>query len=288
MQFLFGLFVVIFSVLYGYTYHYGELALLWQPSEYIIIIGAGIGAFIISNPYDKLLYNLKALRYLFSIRPYNKSDYLDLLVLHFNTFKLMKMKGMLAIETHIENPETSEIFNNSPSVLKNERVKLFITDYLRVLTMGVDNPYLVEDLMDSELHQYEKSELFPGKAFRTMGDAFPALGIVAAVLGVIITMRSITEPPEILGGLIGAALVGTFTGVLVAYGIVLPIADYVKNYADQKIAFINIIKTGFISHMNGNAPIITVEFMRKNIPETFRPSFHETEEFIQNNSKNFT
>lgn len=288
MQFLFGLFVVIFSVIAGYTYHYGELALLWQPAEYIIIIGSAIGAFIIANPFDKLMSNLKALAYIFKVRPYNKDNYLDLLSLHFNVFKLMKMKGMLAIESHVDAPENSEIFNNSPSVLENERATLFITDYLRVMTMGVDNAYMLEELMDREVEQYDKKESFAYKAYQTMGDSFPALGIVAAVLGVIITMRSITEPPEILGGLIGAALVGTFTGVLVAYGIVLPISGYLKSYSEQKVVYMNVIKTGFLSHINGNAPIITVEFMRKNIPEHLRPSFQETDEYISNNSKNFS
>jgi chemotaxis protein MotA len=288
MLFLIGCVVVMASVAGGYLMHGGELSLLWQPSEYIIIIGSAIGAFIISNPLSRTIDSLKSFKYLFSSKPYSKKEYLELLSLKFNIFRLMKIKGMLVIESHIEKPEESEIFNTAPTILKNKRVLDMIRDYLRVMTMGVDNPYQFEEMIEKEIDIFEHEELAPGKALTTLGDSMPALGIVAAVLGVIITMRSITEPPEVLGGLIGAALVGTFTGVLAAYGFVLPLATYIKCYSEDKVAFLKCIKSGFLSHMNGNAPVITVEFMRKNIPEHYRPDFYETDEFINNNSKNFS
>lgn len=288
MLFLIGVLMVGFSVITGYLMHYGELRLLWQPNELLIILGAGIGAAIIGNPIDELKKTGRALAYLFKSRPKQKSDYLDLLAFSFNIFKLMKVKGMLEIESHLENPKESELFTQSPSIMKDHSVLSFIRDYLRLMTMGVDNTHQFEALLDREIEVYEEEESAPSRIFLTVGDSLPALGIVAAVLGVITTMRSITEPPEVLGSLIAAALVGTFTGVLFAYGLFLPIGHYLRTYAMQKVMFYQCIKAGFISHLNGNAPIVTVEFMRKNIPENLRPDFDEADQIINSRSKNYS
>jgi chemotaxis protein MotA len=285
MLFLFGLFVVVGSVITGYLMHYGELRLLYQPNELLIIIGSGIGASIIGNPLDNLKETLKALKYLFKTRHKSKNDYLELMSLCFNVFKLMKIKGMLEIETHLENPTESELFNQAPSMVNDTRAMTFFRDYLRIMTMGVDNVHIIEDLIEREIEIYEEETLTPSKIMTSLGDALPALGIVAAVLGVIITMRSITEPPEVLGSLIAAALVGTFTGVLFAYGLFLPMANYLKVYATQKIMFMQCIKAALMGHINGNAPIVTVEFMRKSIPENVRPDFYETDQYINSRSK---
>lgn len=285
MVFLIGLTVVFGSVITGYLMHHGELEVLWQPNEVVIILGAAIGACIIGNSLDLLIQAVKSLKYLFKLRYKTKKEYLELLSLCFNVFKLMKVKGMLEIETHIENPNESEIFNQAPSMIKDKRAMTFFRDYLRMMTMGIDNVHALEALMEKELEIYAEEELSPSQIFSSIGDGLPALGIVAAVLGVITTMRSITEPPEVLGGLIAAALVGTFLGVLFAYGVFLPIANYLKNFAGQKIIFLHCVMSGLMGHLNGNAPILTVEFMRKNIPENLRPDFAETEEFINSRTK---
>ena len=288
MLFIIGFITVFASVIGGYTLHNGDLNVLWQPSEYLIIVGTVLGGFLISNPSYKLKLCLRYLSNLFNSKPYEKDDYLQLMSLCFNIFKMMKVKGMLVIESHIDNPQDSQIFNQSTNLLENERVLTFMRDYLRIMTMGVDNPYHFENLIDQEIETIENEELYPGKAFLIMGDSLPAIGIVAAVLGIIVTMGSIAEPPEILGNLIGAALIGTFAGVLLAYGIVLPIGYYLKHFGESKMNIYNCIRAGFLSHLNGNAPIITIEFMRKNIPESIKPDFYETDEYINSNAKNFT
>lgn len=288
MLFIIGVLVVGGSVITGYLMHYGELRLLWQPNELLIILGAGIGAALIGYPIDELKKTAKALSHLFKTRPKQTNDYIDLLSFFFNIFKLMKVKGMLEIESHLENPEDSELFNQAPSIMRDNSALSFVRDYLRMMTMGVDNIHQFEALLDREIEILEEEEIAPSRVFLTIGDSLPALGIVAAVLGVITTMRSITEPPEVLGSLIAAALVGTFTGVLFAYGLFLPIGHYLRSYAAQKIMFYKCIKAALISHLSGNAPIVTVEFMRKNIPEDLRPDFYQADQIINSRSKNYT
>jgi chemotaxis protein MotA len=280
MLFIIGVLVVFTSVVVGYMMHAGDLSLLWQPNELVIIVGAGIGSILIANPVSVIVDTAKACRYLFIGKPYNKSDYMELLLFIFNTFKLMKVKGMLEIESHIENANESDLFAQAPSVKKDEFTNNFIKDNLRLLTMGIDNPIQFEDMVDRELDVFSYSSAAPGKTFATLADALPALGIVAAVLGVMVTMRSIMEPPDVLGSLIAAALVGTFTGVLLSYGLVGPIGTFLVRYSDYKIKYLECIKTGFISYLNGNPPIIIVEFMRKSIPADVRPTFEELDNFI--------
>ena len=284
MAFIIGLVVVFGSVILGYLMHHGQLILLWQPNELVIILGAGIGSSIIGNPLSSLVKTLKAFKNLFKGKPYNKKDYLELLLLSFNIFKLMKIKGMLEIESHIENPAESEIFKQA-LVLKKEPFMLnFMTDNLRLLTMGLNNPHEFEDIVEKEIELYENNAEIPGGVFTTLGDSLPALGIVAAVLGVITTMKSIMEPPDVLGSLIAAALVGTFIGVLFAYGLFGPIGHFLHKYAAYKVKFVSCAKTGFIAYLNSNPPIVVVELMRKSIPEDIRPSFQELDTHINENS----
>ncbi len=284
MLFLIGVFVVFTSVIVGYLMHAGDLWLLWQPNEIIIIVGSGIGSVLIANPLSIIKKMMKDLVNLFKNKPYNKSEYLELLLFSFNTFKLMKAKGMLEIETHLENPQESDLFLQAPSLDKHEFAGEFMKDNLRLLTMGVDNPYQFEDFVNRELDVYYEDVNAPSKAIKVLSDALPALGIVAAVLGVMVTMRSIMEPPEVLGQLIAAALVGTFTGVLLSYGLFGPIGTFLAKFADLRVKYLECIKSGFIAYLQGNPPIIIVEYMRKNIPEDVRPSFQELDNFINNYS----
>ena len=278
MFFPIGMIVVIGSVIGGYVLHHGKLAVLWQPTEFLIIIGAAIGAFIIANPPVLLKASLKSFGKLFKGAPYNKAAYLEMLLLVFNVFKLAKTKGMLELEGHIENPHESQLLLKYPKFQHDHHAVDFLCDYLRLLTMGMDNYSHMEDLMNLELEIHHKESHDIAHAINQMGDGMPALGIVAAVLGVITTMGSITEPPEILGGLIGAALVGTFTGVLVSYGFVGPMATSIGKYFEAESKYLECLKVGIIAHMQGNAPQVTVEFVRKTIPSAYRPTFKELED----------
>lgn len=284
MFFIIGLVVVFGSVIGGYTMHGGSLKVLYQPNEYIIILGVAFGTIIIGYPISSLKKTAKALKYLISGSPYKKKDYLDLLLFAFNTFKLMKVKGMLEIESHIENPGESELFKQATSLKKDPFVYSFMADNLRLITMGVDNPNQFEDIIEKEIDLYKAGSNSPGDVFQSLADALPAIGIVAAVLGVITTMRSIMEPPDVLGALIGAALVGTFLGVLMAYGVFGPIGHILHKYGFYKLKYVECARTGFVSYLNGNPPIVIAEFMRKGIPEDVRPSFEEMDTFINENS----
>lgn len=284
MFFIIGVVVVFGSVITGYTIHGGNLMVLYQPSEFIIILGAGIGSVIVGYPASCIKKMVKGLKYLIKGSPYGKKEYLELLLFSFNTFKLMKIKGMLEIEQHIENPTESELFKNSPALQKEPFVFNFMADNLRLITMGMDNAMQFEDIMEKEVDLYKSNAMIPGDVFQTLGDSLPAIGIVAAVLGVIVTMRSIMEPPDVLGALIGAALVGTFLGVLLAYGMFGPIGHVLHKYGIYKGRYVDCAKIGFISYLNGNPPIIIVEFMRKSIPEELRPTFQELDTFINENS----
>jgi len=282
MKFILGLIIVFGSVISGYVLHHGNLKVLWQPTEFLIIFGAGIGSFIVGNPTHVIFKTLKGFKLLFKGgHVYTKPQYLELLMFQYSIYKFMKTKGMLEIEQHIEKPESSDLFKKFPGVLANHHATDFMCDYVRMMTMGVDDKYQLEDMMNKELedHHHENHEV--SHAITIVGDAFPALGIVAAVLGVIITMGSIAEPPEILGGLVGAALVGTFVGVLLCYGIFGPMGGMLGKYYEEEHKYYECLKLGLLAHIQGNAPTISVEFARKVIPSDVRPTFKEVEEEIQ-------
>lgn len=280
MLFLIGIVVVLGCVAGGYVMHHGKLALLWQPNELVIIMGAALGSFLLSN-HMKLVKKVgKSLGKLVKGSPYKKSHFLELLVMLYTIFKLLKTKGMLEIESHIENPHESAIFSQYPAFMKNHHALHFLCDYLRVMTMGVEDFYQLEELMDRDIEVHHTETEHVAGAISSVADAMPALGIVAAVLGVITTMQSITEPPEILGGLIGAALVGTFLGVLVAYGFIAPMAKNLGAYFEDEGKYIQVIKVALLAHVKGNAPLVSVEFARSAIGSVEKPTFQELEEAV--------
>lgn len=280
MFIIIGIIIVFSSVLGGYMAMGGKLYVLWQPFEIVIIGGAAIGGYIISNTKTILIDTGAAIKAIVRGPKYNKKQYMELLGLMFILFKVAKTKGMLTLETHVENPEESSIFSQVPSILKNHEALHFLCDYLRLLTMGSENPHHMEDLMTEEIEVIEHEKLAVAHAVQYMGDSTPALGIVAAVLGVIKTMGSITEPPEVLGKLIGGALVGTFLGVLLAYGLFGPMANSMTTIYKGEMHFLTAIKVAIIAYMNGYAPTIAIEFARKTLPEDVRPSFSELEDFL--------
>ncbi len=279
MLFIVGFLVVVGSVIGGYSVH-GDLTVLWQPIEFVIIFGGAVGAVLIANPKQVVTGVIKSMVLVIKGPSYNKAAYEELLGVLFTVFKLAKTKGDLALETHVEAPDTSPLFMNFPTFLDNHHAVEFLCDYLRILTLGASNPHEVEAIMESELEIHHAEDHAISGAVLTMGDAMPALGIVAAVLGIIVTMGSISEPPEILGGLIGAALVGTFAGILLSYGFVSPMGQSLENSFNADACYLNCIKVGIIGHMQGYAPQVSVEFARKTLGSEVRPTFAEVEEML--------
>ncbi|MBI1364269.1 MAG: flagellar motor stator protein MotA [Proteobacteria bacterium] len=282
MLFILGAVIVFACVFASYVAAGGHLGVLWQPFEFIIIGGAALGAFVIANPGEVLKKTGKGFKHLLKGQKIKKADYLELLTLMFVVFKTARTKGMLALESHIENPHESTIFNKFPKFSHNHEALDFFCDYLRLLTMGTNDVHQLEDLMNEELESHHNETHQVSGAIQTMADGFPALGIVAAVLGVIHTMGSITEPPEILGKMIGGALVGTFFGVFVSYGFVAPIASSLGNIYGEEGRYFHCMKAGIKAFVEGHPPSVAVEFARKGIFHVFRPSFYELEEAVNN------
>lgn len=280
MLLIIGTVVVFGCIATGYTMHGGKFGILWQPSEVVIIFGAALGALIISNPGHVLKGLLKGIKGVLKGAPHSKAAYIDMLIFLFNICKLMKAKGMLEVEPALDNPYESELFNNYPKFAAKHHAVDFFCDYMRIVTMGMDNPYQLEDLMDKEIEIHHHEVESPASAMVNVSDGLPALGIVAAILGVIITMGSIAEPPEVLGGLIAAALVGSFLGILMGYGFFGPLGAIMTKNAEADTEFYQVLKAGILAHVKGNAPAITVEFARKVVPGHLRPSFEELDTII--------
>ena len=279
MLIIVGSVVVLLCVFGAYSVH-GDLAVLWQPLEFVIILGAAVGAFITGNTKANIKQTIKGLKRALKGPAYKKADYLELLSVLYQIFKLAKTKGMLTLEQHVEKPDESALFGAFPKFQNNHHAIEFLCDYLRMMTLGTENPNEVETLMDAELETHHLELHGASHAVQSMADGMPALGIVAAVLGVILTMGSITEPPEVLGYLIGAALVGTFFGVLMSYGIVGPISNAIKGVDEVDAKYYQCMKAGVLAHMQGYPPAVSVEFARKVIYSTDRPTFYEVEETV--------
>jgi chemotaxis protein MotA len=282
MFFFIGVGVVFVAVFGGYLANGGHLPALWQPFEFIIIVGAAIGAFMIGNPSTVLKAVGKELPKVFKGPKYSKASFVELLVMLNVIFKLAKSKGAMALETHVENPEESSIFQQYPTFLADHHAVEFFCDFFRMLIMGADNPHEMEALMDARIEVHHHEALEVSHAVTGMADGMPALGIVAAVLGIIHTMGSITEPPEVLGELIGGALVGTFLGVLISYGFIAPMAAMLKSVADSEVRYYICMKSGITAYMQGYAPIMAVESARMVLMAHDQPSFADIEQAIDN------
>src|SRR3954471_5054641 len=275
--------VVLFGCVFGgYMMTGGSLDVVFEalPHEILTIFGAAIAAMLIAGS----VYNLKkiggSLGLVISGPRWKPGDYRDLLCLLFLLTKTMKSKGLIALEAHIEKPSESSIFKRYPKISKDHFALDFICDTLRMMTMSLEDPHQVETAMEKLLEKHHHEALIPAGALTTMADGLPALGIVAAVLGVIKTMGSITEPPEILGGMIGGALVGTFLGVFLAYGLVGPIATRLRGIVDEDAQFYHVIRDILVAHLHGNAAQISVEIGRGDIPSVAQPTFQQLEEAL--------
>lgn len=278
MRLIIGIVVIFVAVIGGYVAMGGHIEVLIQPWEAVIILGAAFGAYVIGNTGPVLKQSLGVFGTIFRGPRYNKASYVELLGLQFSLFKLVQSRGLLALEPHIENPSESAIFERFPKFAANHHAVEFMCDYLRMVTLGTNNVHELEALMDEELetHHQERQRLVA--AVQSLADGTPALGIVAAVLGVIKTMGSISQPPEVLGHMIGGALVGTFLGVFVAYGFFGPMAQALRNIYEAEAKYYLSMKTGLLAHISGHAPVMAVEFARKMLMSEDRPTFLEIDE----------
>jgi chemotaxis protein MotA len=275
--------VLLFGLVFGsYIMAGGNMGVILHalPHEMMCIGGAAIAQFLIGNSLPVIKGTPAGFGKVFGGAKWKASDYRDLLSLLFLLTKTMKSKGVIALESHIENPKESSIFSRFPKITKDHFAVDFICDTLRMMTMNLEDPHQVEDAMEKQLEKHHHEALAPSHALQTMADALPALGIVAAVLGVIKTMGAITEPPAVLGEMIGSALVGTFMGVFLAYGLVAPMANRMKEVVEEEGAFYRIIQSVLVAHLHGNAAQISVEIGRGNVPSPAQPSFLELEEAL--------
>src|SRR4051812_13372208 len=274
-----GILVLFGCVFGGYMMTHGDVGVILEalPHEILTIFGAAIAAMLIAGS----VYNLKkiggSLSLVISGPRWKPGDYRDLLCLLFLLTKTMKSKGLIALEAHIEKPAESSIFKRYPKITKDHFALDFICDTLRMMTMSLEDPHQVETHMEKQLEKRHHEGLVGRNALQSMADGLRALGIVAAVLGVIHAMGSISEPPEVLGGMIGSALVGTFLGVFLAYGIVGPLGTRLKAVIDEDALFYHVIRDILVAHLHGNAAQVSVEIGRGSVPSEYQPSFAELE-----------
>ncbi|WP_297214089.1 MULTISPECIES: flagellar motor stator protein MotA [Thermodesulfovibrio] len=282
MTAIIGCVVVLGAVVGGYIMEHGNLSVLFQPAEVVIIFGAAIGALIIAAPPNVVVGVVKGtLSVLTGGKNYSKQDYLDVLLLLAELFTKIRKEGLISIEQDVEDPENSSIFSKYPKFMKNHHALHLLTDTLRTVMTTTVSPYELESILDNELETLHEMESAPAKNLSNMADSLPGLGIVAAVLGVVLTMGKMKEPPEVIGHSVGAALVGTFMGVLLCYGFVGPLARRMEASINQEREYLQTLKSALISFVGGAAPQIAVEFARRSIPANVRPTFHELEEEIR-------
>ncbi len=276
-----GYMVVLASVFGGFALAGGHLAALWQPVELLMIGGGGLGAFLVGNSGKAIKATLRALPTLLKGARYNKDNYMELMALLYELLGKVRKEGLMSIEGDVENPGESPIFAKYPKVLADHHVVEFLTDYLRIMVSGNLNAMEIENLMDVEIETHHHESLLPSHVIAKLGDGLPAFGIVAAVMGVVHTMGSVGIPPAELGMLIAAALVGTFLGILLAYGFVGPLASLLEQKAEEGTKMLQTIKVTLLANLNGYAPAMAVEFGRKVLNSTERPGFAEMEEHVK-------
>ncbi len=277
-----GIITIFVMVFGGYLAAGGKMGIILKslPFEMTMIGGAALGAFLISNDGPAIKHTLKDMGKVFKGPKWKHGDYSDLLCLLFELIRLAR-QNPVAIEEHIEAPDDSSIFSNYPRILKDKEAVALICDTLRSASMNYDDPHQVEEVLEKRMEANAHHAMHSSHALQTVADGLPALGIVAAVLGVIKTMASIDQPPEVLGKLIGGALVGTFLGVFLAYGLVGPFAAKVKDVTEDEAHFYQLIREVLVANLHNHATNICIEVGRQNTPSHCRPSFSELEEALK-------
>jgi chemotaxis protein MotA len=280
MLILVGALLVIGAVLGGYTWEGGAIHLLNQPAEFLVIGGAALGVLVTGTPLPVIKAIVTQLKRLMTSAP-GRKEFTDLLVMQYQLFRVVQSTGVMALESHFDNPGQSPILSKYPSFLKRHESLAFLADSARVIIVGGISPHDFEALMYEDLEVRHKESMIPAQTLLKVGDAMPGLGIVAAVLGIVITMQAIDGPPSEIGHKVGAALVGTFLGILLSYGFIQPVATIMEHRVEEEMVIDQCIKAGILAIHKGFAPAIAIEFARRVIPEEVRPSFDETEKLCR-------
>jgi len=278
MNIIIGLAIVFGSVFGGFVLSHGKMLALWQPFELLILCGAAFGSLVVANPIHVVLTTLKKVPQLLTGSPYTKKYHMDLFGLLFDVATKIRKTGLMSLEADVDAPETSELFKKYPSILHNHHVMDFLTDNLRIIVTGSLAAHDFESLLDQELATHEEEAERPAAALTRVSDALPGFGIVAAVMGIVITMSLIGGDPKLLGQHVGAALVGTFLGILLAYGMIGPMAIAMGEQAKLEIKFFDCIKVYLIAVTAGAPPQLSVEYARRLLYSDVKPSFSELEE----------
>jgi chemotaxis protein MotA len=276
-----GYIVVCAAVFGGFALNGGHLAALFQPLELLMIGGAAVGAFLVGNNGKAIKATLHAVPGLFKGSRHTKELYMEMMSLLFDVLSKVRKEGLMSIEGDIDRPEESPLFSKYPGVMADHHIVEFMTDYLRLMVSGNMDAFQIENLMDNEIETHHHEGAVPGHCIAKMGDGLPAFGIVAAVMGVVHTMESVGIPPAELGILIAHALVGTFLGILLAYGFVSPLASLLEQKLEESTKMFQCVKVTLLASLNGYAPALAVEFGRKVLYSTERPTFAELEDHIK-------
>jgi chemotaxis protein MotA len=272
-----GILVVIGAVVGGYLMEHGQIKVLLQPAELIIIGGAALGTLLIANPLSTVIRIFKGLVTVLKGSPYTKKSYMETLRMLNEMFMMARKQGMARLEEHIENPEKSPILTKYPDFLAKHHAVHFMCDTLRMAITGDVAAFDLDQMMEMDMEVHHHEALQPIASLTTIADALPGLGIVAAVLGVVITMGALGGPPEEIGHKVAAALVGTFLGILLCYGFLGPLASNLTKLADGEMDYLRCLRQGVVAFIRGSAPVLAVEFARRSVPAEFRPSFQELE-----------
>jgi chemotaxis protein MotA len=276
-----GIVIVFGCVVAGYLMEHGNLRVLVQPAELIIIGGAAVGTLLVANPLHILKKIGGGIAGVFGGSKFGKQTYIDTLKMMYDLLNKARKDGLMALESDVEEPQKSPVFSKNPDFLKNHHVCDFVCDSLRMAITGID-AFDLDQMLDLDLEVHHQDSSQPTAALSTMADSLPGLGIVAAVLGVVITMGALGGPPEEIGNKVAAALVGTFLGILLCYGLVGPIAANMTKAADEEHAFLYVMRVLMVSFLKGTAPIMAVEMARRAVPGHVRPSFQELEKTCRN------
>ncbi len=281
MFILLGFVIVFVSVFGSFIAMGGSMGALYQPFEFVLIGGAALGSYLASNSGKSVSMLGSALPLIVKKSPYSRELYMELMALLYVLLNKARRDGLMSIESDIEEPQNSPLFNDYPQIMNDPVIMEFITDYLRLMVSGNMSSYEIETLMDQEIEAYQHERDVPAHALRAVADALPAFGIVAAVLGVVKALAAVDQPPAILADLISKAMVGTFLGILLAYGFVAPLAASIERHSTSSVKVLECIKVTLLASMNGYPPQLAVEFGRKVLYSYVRPSFMELEDHVR-------
>src|SRR5438477_2574821 len=275
-----GILVVFGAVIGGYLLEHGNIKVLLQPAELLIIGGAGMGTVLIANPVHVLKKIAGGVMGVFGGSKFGKQQYLAYLKMMYDLFNKARKQGLVALEADVEEPDNSQIFASNPAFLKDHHVRNFVCDTMRTAVAGIES-FEIDQAMEADMEVHHQGSTQPIAALSSMADSLPGLGIVAAVLGVVITMGALGGPPEEIGHKVAAALVGTFLGILLCYGLIGPIAASMSKASEEEHAYYHVLRVAIVSFIKGTPPTVAVEFARRAIPHHVRPSFQDTEKYIK-------